>query len=73
MVWGVIAALPALIHARLRGCAGSSWPEQNHTSSKLYANCQSSLMIVFLTELRLFDYKITNVQLFDFLKCCIQM
>uniref|UniRef100_A0A673HUQ7 AMP deaminase n=1 Tax=Sinocyclocheilus rhinocerous TaxID=307959 RepID=A0A673HUQ7_9TELE len=36
---GDIAALPALIHARLHECAGSSCPEQNHTAkSKLYAN-----------------------------------
>ncbi len=33
LFWGVIAALPALIHARLHGCAGSSCPEQNHTAN----------------------------------------
>ncbi len=30
---GVITALPALIHARLHGCAGSSCPEQTHTAN----------------------------------------
>jgi len=30
---GVIAALPALIHARLHGCAGSSCPEHNRTAN----------------------------------------
>ncbi len=33
LFWGVIAALPALIHARLHGCAGSFCPEQNHTAN----------------------------------------
>lgn len=48
---GVIAALPALIHARLHGCVGSCCPEQKHILSKLYAKCQSYLMVVVLTEL----------------------
>jgi len=30
---GATAALPAFIHARLHGCAGSSCPEQNHTTN----------------------------------------
>jgi len=30
---GVIAALPALIHARLHGCTESSFPEQNHAAN----------------------------------------
>ncbi len=33
---GVITVLPALIHARLHGCARSSCPEQNHTAN---TNC----------------------------------
>ncbi len=36
LFWGVIAALPALIHARLHGCAGSSCPEQNHSANPNY-------------------------------------
>ncbi len=36
LFWGVIAALPALIHARLHGCTGSSCPEQNHTANPNY-------------------------------------
>ncbi len=32
---GIIAALPALIHARLHGCAGSSCPEQNQKKFSL--------------------------------------
>ncbi len=31
--WGDIAALPALIHTRLHGRAGSSCPESNHTAN----------------------------------------
>ncbi len=31
--WGDIAALPARIHARLHGRAGSSCPESNHTAN----------------------------------------
>ncbi len=30
---GVITALPALIHATLHECAGSSCPEQKHTAN----------------------------------------
>jgi len=30
---GGITALPALIYARLHGCAGSSCPELNHTTN----------------------------------------
>jgi len=30
---GVVAALPALIHAKLHGCSRSSCPEQNHTAN----------------------------------------
>ncbi len=36
LFWGVIAALPALIHARLHGCTGSSCPEQKHNANQ---NC----------------------------------
>ncbi len=32
LFWGAIAALPALIHARLYGCTGSFCPEKNHTA-----------------------------------------
>ena len=33
LFWGIIAALPALIHARLHGCAGSSRPERNRSAN----------------------------------------
>ncbi len=45
---GVIAVLPALIHARLHS---EFLPRtEPYRQSKLYANCQSSLTIVVLTE-----------------------
>ncbi len=43
LIWEVIAALPALIHARLHGCAGSSCPEHNHTANP---NCM--LIVIHL-------------------------
>ncbi len=36
LFWGVMTALPALIHARLHGCARSSRPEQTHTANPNY-------------------------------------
>ncbi len=54
LLWEVIAALLALIDARLYGCAMRSCPEQNHTANP---NCmlivKSSLTIEVLTEMQL--------------------
>ncbi len=51
-VLGVIAALTALIHVSLEWMRREFLPRtEPYRQSKLYANCQSSLTIVVLTEL----------------------